>query len=119
LRRRWFILAIIFFAVLLNYVDRQILSILKPTLKDEFGFDDRGYAVLVNIFTAGYALMYPVAGLLVDRFGARVVMLAGVTTWSLACIGAAFTRSFGAFAFFRGLLGIAEPSAFPAQVRVV
>ena len=66
LRRRWFILAIIFCAVLLNYVDRQILSILKPTLKLEFGFDDRGYALLVNVFTAGYAIMYPVAGWLVD-----------------------------------------------------
>lgn len=119
LRRRWFILAIIFFAVLLNYIDRQILSILKPTLKVEFGFDDRGYALLVNVFTAGYAIMYPVAGWLVDRFGARVVMLTGIVTWSIACIGAGLTRSFGAFGFFRGLLGIAEPSAFPAQVRVV
>ena len=119
LRRRWFILAIIFFAVLLNYIDRQILSILKPTLKLEFGFDDRGYALLVNLFTAGYAIMYPVAGWLVDRFGARVVMLTGIITWSIACIGAGLTRSFGAFGFFRGLLGIAEPSAFPAQVRVV
>jgi MFS transporter, ACS family, hexuronate transporter len=118
-RRRWIILAIIFFAVLLNYVDRQILSILKPTLKGEFGFDDRGYALLVNIFTAGYAIMYPVAGWLVDRFGARIVMLTGIVTWSLACVGAGLTRTFGAFAFFRGLLGVAEPSAFPAQVRVV
>src|SRR5207249_733244 len=54
-RRRWLILALIFGAIVLNYVDRQILSILKPTLKTEFGFDDRGYALLVNVFTVGYA----------------------------------------------------------------
>ena len=61
LRRRWWILALIFCAIVLNYIDRQILSVLKPTLKAEFGFDDRGYALLVNVFTVGYATMYPVA----------------------------------------------------------
>ena len=78
LRRRWVILGLIFVAIVLNYIDRQILSMLKPTLKQEFGFDDRGYALLVNVFTVGYATMYPVAGWLVDRFGARVVMLLGI-----------------------------------------
>ena len=119
LRRRWFILAIIFAAIVLNYVDRQILSILKPTLKEEFGFDDRGYALLVNVFTVGYALMYPVAGWLVDRFGARMVMLSGIVTWSLACLGAGLTRGFASFAVFRGMLGLSEPTAFPSQLRAV
>ncbi|MDO8545668.1 MAG: MFS transporter [Opitutaceae bacterium] len=119
LRRRWLILALIFGAIVLNYVDRQILSILKPTLKREFGFDDRGYAVLVNVFTIGYATMYPVTGWLVDRFGARIVMLLGIIGWSAACIGAGLTRTLGQFTFFRGLLGLAEPTAFPAQLRVV
>lgn len=119
LRRRWFILAVIFGAIVLNYVDRQILSILKPTLKTEFGFDDRGYAVLVNVFTVCYALMYPVAGWLVDRFGARIVMLTGIVTWSMACLGAGLTRGFGSFAVFRGLLGLSEPTAFPSQLRAV
>jgi ACS family hexuronate transporter-like MFS transporter len=119
LRRRWFILVIIFGAIVLNYVDRQILSILKPTLKAEFGFDDRGYALLVNMFTVGYAIMYPVTGWLVDRFGPRNVMLSGILTWSVACMGAALTRGFGAFATCRALLGLSEPTAFPAQLRVV
>jgi ACS family hexuronate transporter-like MFS transporter len=118
-RRRWIILAIIFAAIALNYIDRQILSILKPTLKSEFGFDDRGYALLVNAFTACYAAMYPVAGWLVDRFGPRRVMLTGILTWSAACIGAGLTRALAPFAVFRGLLGLAEPTAFPAQLRVV
>ncbi len=119
LRRRWLILVIIFSAIVLNYVDRQILSILKPTLKHEFGFDDRGYAFLVNMFTIGYAMMYPVAGWLVDRFGPRIVLLSGIFAWSAACFGAGLTRSFGAFAWSRGILGLAEPTAIPAQLRVV
>lgn len=118
-RRRWVIIALIFCAIVLNYFDRQIVSILKPTLKTEFHLDDRGYALLVNIFAVCYAAMYPVAGWLVDRFGARFIMLAGILAWSSACLGAGFTRAFGCFAFFRGMLGLAEPLAFPAQLRVV
>jgi ACS family hexuronate transporter-like MFS transporter len=118
-RRRWLILAIIFGALVLNYVDRQIVSILKPTLKSEFGIDDSGYANLANVFTICYASMYPVAGWLVDRFGAQRMMLAGICSWSLACLGAGFTRTFGHLTFFRGMLGVAEPMAFPSQLRVV
>ncbi len=77
-RRRWIILTLIFLAIVLNYIDRQILSILKPTLKAEFGFDDRGYSLLANVFTVGYACMYPVAGWLVDRFGPRLTLLTGL-----------------------------------------
>ena len=118
-RRRWLILGLIFSAIVLNYVDRQILSILKPDLKAHFGFDDRGYALLVNVFTVGYAAMYPVAGWMEDRFGARSVMLLGIIGWSAACIGAGFARTLGQFTAFRGMLGLAEPTAFPSQLRVV
>ena len=119
LRRRWWILGLIFVAIVLNYVDRQILSILKPTLKTHFGFDDRGYALLVNVFTVGYASMYPVSGWLVDRFGARIVMLLGIVSWSAACLGAGMARTLGQFTFFRGALGLSEPTAFPSQLRIV
>lgn len=118
-RRRWVILVLIFSAIVLNYFDRQIVSILKPTLKGEFHLDDRGYAWLINVFTVCYASMYPVAGWLVDRFGARHMMLIGILAWSGACLGAGLTRAFAVFASFRGLLGLAEPIAFPSQLRVV
>ncbi len=118
-RRRWFIVAIIFVAIVFNYVDRQIVSILKPVLKGEFSLDDRGYAMILNIFTICYALMYPVTGWMVDRFGAKVVMFFGIITWSLACLGGGLARSVRQFGFFRGLLGAAEPTNFPAQLKVV
>lgn len=118
-RRRWFIVGIIFIAIVFNYMDRQIVSILKPILKEEFSIGDEGYAVIVNVFTICYAIMYPVSGWLVDRFGARVVMFWGVVGWSLACIGGGLSRTVGQLTFFRGALGMAEPTNFPAQLKVV
>jgi MFS transporter, ACS family, hexuronate transporter len=118
-RRRWVILGLIFSALVLNYVDRQIVSILKPTLKQEFDLDDRGYAWIVNVFTICYAASYPVVGWLVDLFGPRRMMLLGILAWSTACIGAGMSRSLAALTAFRGMLGLAEPTAFPAQLKVV
>lgn len=118
-RRRWFIIAIIFLAIVFNYFDRQIVSILKPTLKEVYDIDDKGYAFIINIFTVCYALMYPVSGWLVDKYGAKKVMTFGVIGWSLASLGGGIARTFGQFAFFRGMLGLAEPTNFPAQLRVV
>lgn len=118
-RRRWFIIAVIFLAIVFNYIDRQIVSVLKPVLKSEFHLNDGGYAAIVNLFTICYAVMYPVSGWMVDRFGARLVMFFGIITWSLACIGGGLSRTIGQFGFFRGLLGAAEPTNFPAQLKVV
>lgn len=104
-RRRWFIIAIIFLAIVFNYVDRQIVSILKPVLKSEFSLNDSGYAMLLNIFTICYAIMYPVTGWLVDRFGACMVMFYGIITWALACIGGGLSRTIGQFRFFSRITG--------------
>lgn len=118
-QRRWLIVAVIFLAIVFNYVDRQIVSVLKPVLKAEFSLDDSGYAVILNVFTICYALMYPVTGWMVDRFGARLVMFFGIITWSVACIGGGISRTIGQFGFFRALLGAAEPTNFPAQLKVI
>ncbi len=117
-RRRWVIAFVIFLATVFNYFDRQILAVLKPILKDEFHMGDDGYAVIVNIFTVCYAVMYPVSGWLVDKFGPRIVMLMGILGWATASIGGGLSRTFAQFAFFRGLLGISEPSNFPVKLHV-
>jgi len=117
--RRWAIALVIFLATVFNYFDRQILAVLKPTLKEVFDMNDEGYALIVNVFTVCYACMYPVAGWLVDKFGAKIIMLLGVLGWATASIGAGISRTFAQFAFFRGLLGIAEPSNFPVKLQVV
>lgn len=119
LRRRWIILGIVFAALALNYFDRQIVAVLKVTLKDEFAIDDYGYAIILNVFMVCYAISYPIVGWLVDRFGPRIMMLAAVVAWSAACIGAGLSRALAPFLFFRAMLGVAEPTAYPAQLRVV
>lgn len=118
-RRRWIIVAVIFIITVFSYVDRQVVSILKPILKEEFSLDDAGYAMIINLFTIFYALMYPVSGWLVDRFSARKVMFWGVITWSLSSVGSGLARTLFSFALFRSLLGMAEPTAYPAQIKAV
>ena len=117
--RRWFIVAVIFMAIVFNYFDRQIVSILKPVLKEEYQLTDAGYAWIINSFTICYALMYPVSGWLVDRFGPRLVMFWGVIGWAVACIGGGIAKTAGQFSFFRAMLGMAEPTNFPSQLKVV
>jgi ACS family hexuronate transporter-like MFS transporter len=117
--RRWLIVLIIFLAIVFNYFDRQIVSILKPVIKKEFDVADSGYAVIINIFTVCYAIMYPVSGWLVDRFGAKKVMSLGIIGWSVACIGGGLARSVTQFTVFRGMLGLSEPTNFPAQLKVI
>lgn len=118
-RRRWVIVVTIFLAIVFNYVDRQLLSILKPLLEEEFEIGNEGYAILVNVFTICYALMYPISGWLVDKYGARVVMFYGVLTWGIASIGGGLSKSIWQFGFFRGLLGLAEPTNFPSQLKAI
>lgn len=118
-KRRWLIVVIIFIITVFSYVDRQVVSILKPTLKEEFSLDDVGYALIINVFTICYALMYPVSGWLVDKLGARKIMFWGVITWSLSSIGSGLVHSLLPFAFFRSVLGLAEPTTYPAQIKVV
>ncbi|SHF71796.1 MFS transporter, ACS family, hexuronate transporter [Mariniphaga anaerophila] len=118
-KRRWFIVAIIFVITVFSYVDRQVVSILKPILKEEFSLDDAGYALIINVFTICYAVMYPISGWLVDKFGARKIMFWGVLTWSFSSIGSGLARTLFPFAIFRSLLGLAEPTTYPAQIKVV
>lgn len=117
--RRWIIVGIIFTITIFSYIDRQVVSILKPIIKKEFSLEDNGYALVVNIFTISYALMYPLSGWLVDKFGAKKIMFYGVITWSFAAIGSGISRTLIQFAFFRSVLGLAEPTSYPAQLKSI
>lgn len=117
--RLWLIVVLLFAASFLNYLDRQTLSILKPTIKAEFGLDDPGYAALVNVFTFCYAVAYIGSGWVVDRLGARLALTLFMVGWSLATISCGLARSFFVFAAFRAVLGIMEPGNFPATIRAM
>lgn len=117
--RKWVIVAMMFLAIICNYLDRQLLSILKPEILDHFQIGDFEYAWIVNVFLLCYAIMYPISGILVDKFGPKSVMLGGITVWSLACIGAGWAPNVWVFAACRGVLGLAEPTIFAGQIVAV
>jgi ACS family hexuronate transporter-like MFS transporter len=118
-RRSWLLLALLFGLGLLNYLDRQTLSILKATLKDELALTDTHYSYLVTAFMAPYIVFYVVSGRLVDRFGTRASLTVFAAAWSVANLLSGAARSFGGLAGARALLGAAEPGAFPAIQRVM
>ena len=81
---RWLVCAMLFAVVALNYVDRQVLSVLKPTLQHAYGWTETGYGSVVFWFQAAYGIGYVVFGRVVDRFGAKVGGSIAVTLWTLA-----------------------------------
>ena len=115
-KRKWVIVATIFVAIIGNYLDRQLLSILKPEILEHYNITNLEYAWIVNIFLICYAIMYPLSGILVDRFGPKNVMLGGIAIWSLACIGGGLAPNVWIFSACRGILGLAEPTIFAGQL---
>lgn len=116
-RQSWVILALVFAVNLLNYFDRQTLSILKATLKIEIGLTDTYYSYIVTAFMLPYIAMYIVSGRLVDRFGSRRPMVWFITVWSAATALCGAVHNLWQLAGARMLLGAGEPGAFPAGMR--
>lgn len=117
---RWWICGLLFFATMINYVDRQTVSVLNPTmLKKEIGWDDAGFGWIMFSFQLAYALMFPISGRLLDRFGVRAGMMVAVVVWSFAAMAHAFARSPFGFALARFFLGLGEAANFPGCVKAV
>lgn len=116
-RLRWFIVGWLTLSTILNLIDRQTLSILAPTLRDEFGLSNRGYANIVNAFLLSYTIMYTAGGVLVDRIGERVGMAACVLWWSVAAMLHGLAQGALSLGLFRFLLGVGEPVNYPAALR--
>lgn len=118
-RYRWRICALLFFATTINYMDRQILGVLKPVLLDELNWNEIDYSNVVFAFSAAYALGYAFGGWLMDRIGVRIGLALAVTAWSLAAGGHAFVQTVIGFAIMRAALGLAEGGNFPAAIKTV
>lgn len=118
-RYRWTICALLFFATTINYVDRQVLGILAPTLQRELGWTELQYGAIVSWFTLAYALGFLVAGRVMDRIGTRRGFTAAITTWSLAAMAHALARSASGFAMARFALGLGESANFPGSIKTV
>jgi len=106
---RWWIVGLLFLSSVINYVDRQTLSVLARTIQDDLGLSDLDYARVVQGFLLTYTVSYLVSGRITDWLGTRVSMVAFITWWSLANIGTAFASSLLTLGLWRMLLGMGEP----------
>ena len=109
----------VFLAAVLNYVDRQTLSALAPTIQADLGMDDRDYANIVNLFLVAYTIAYLVSGKLVDRLGTRTGTAVFVVWWSLANVITAWAQGLRSMGACRFLLGLGEAGVWPAASKAV
>jgi ACS family hexuronate transporter-like MFS transporter len=116
---RWSICGLLFFATTVNYVDRQVLGILKPVLEKELGWKNSDYGWVIFTFQLAYALMMPLAGRAIDWLGTRAGYAIAVTVWSLASMSHSLASTPFQFAMARFGLGIGESANFPAAVKTV
>lgn len=116
---RWGILAMLFAATVLNYVDRQTLSILASQVQKDLGIDDLGYARIVQYFLIAYAVSYVGAGWVTDKLGAKLTLALFLGWWSLANMATGWVRNAGQLGFARLMLGIGEPGVYTAGPKAV
>ncbi|MGJ3648508.1 MFS transporter [Sphingomonas sp. GlSt437] len=114
---RWVIVVMVFIAIMLNYVDRQILALLKPTLEQVFHWSDQDYANMGTVFQLATAFAFLGTGWFLDRVGLRVGFALGVLVWSLAGMAHAFATNVAGFFGARIVLGVAESIGTPAGVK--
>ena len=111
---RWTICALIFFATTVNYIDRQVIGILKPLLESDLGIGEKDYSHIIMAFQLLYAVGMFIGGRLIDKFGTKIGYGISVILWSIAAMGHALAKGVLGFGFWRGLLGISEAGNFPA-----
>lgn len=116
---RWFMLSLVFLATTINYLDRQVMGLLKPILEKEFVWDEKDYSYIVMAFTATYAIGYLAMGRFIDRVGTKIGYAVSLIVWSLASIGHGFVKSTVGFIIARSTLGISEAGNFPAAIKSV
>jgi ACS family hexuronate transporter-like MFS transporter len=118
-RYRWVICALLFFAATINYIDRQVIGILKPTLQAEIGWTEVQYSWIVFSFQCAYAVGMLIVGGIMDRIGTRKGFSLAIIFWSLAAMGHALARSVAGFSVARFALGLGEAGNFPAAIKTV
>jgi ACS family hexuronate transporter-like MFS transporter len=116
---RWAILTLLFFASVINYIDRQSLSILARTIQDELHISEIGYSTIVQVFLFAYMLAFLVAGYVADRLGIRASMALFIGWWSAANIVTGFVGSLRGLAATRFLLGMGEAGLYVVAPKVV
>ncbi len=118
-RVRWTICAMLFVATSINYMDRQVIAILKPTLQHSIGMTELDYSYVVDAFQLAYAMGLLAAGRFVDKVGTRIGYMVIMAVWSLSAMGHALANSVMEFGIARFCLGLGESGNFPAAIKTV
>jgi ACS family hexuronate transporter-like MFS transporter len=116
---RWVICALLFFATTINYLDRQVLGILAPSLQKELGWSESDYGWITTAFTGAYAVGLILVGRLMDRLGTRKGFSLAVACWSVAAMAHSLVGSVLGFSAARAALGLSEAGNFPAAIKTV
>ena len=116
---RWTVCTLLFFATTINYLDRQVLGLLKPVLEKEFSWTETDYSYIVMAFTATYAVGLVVFGRIIDKIGTKLGYSISITLWSIAAMLHAAVKSTFGFGLARAALAIGESGNFPAAIKTV
>ena len=116
---RWYIAGLLLIAAVVNYIDRQVLSILAPDLQRVIGWSELDYGRIVIAFQLSYAVMLLFSGRLLDRIGVRLGFTIAIIWWSIAAAGHALATTAFQFGLARFALGMGEAANFPASVKAV
>ena len=135
---RWYVCGLLFFASVINYIDRQVIGILKPTLQQQFGWSELDYGDIVFSFQLAYAIGFLFAGRIMDRLGTRAGFAIAIVVWSVAAMAHAWVMYFGGavaamlamfgltysasvagFMGARFALGLGESGNFPGAIKTV
>jgi len=115
--RRWLIIALLFFATTVNYIDRTMLGLLAPSLGKELDWSEDDYGNIVTAFQAAYAIGFLIMGWLIDRFGPKVGYAIAIFVWTIGHVAHGFASSVASFMAARVVLGVGEAGHFPSVVR--
>jgi ACS family hexuronate transporter-like MFS transporter len=118
-RVRWTVCAMLFAATSINYMDRQVIAILKPTLEHSIGMTEVSYGYIVDAFQIAYAIGLLASGRLIDKLGTRIGYMLVMAVWSFSAMGHALASTVLEFGFARFFLGLGESGNFPAAIKTV
>ncbi|UYH54928.1 MFS transporter [Qipengyuania sp. SS22] len=114
---RYWIVALVALATIINYIDRGALAVLWPEISEELGLTKVEYAIIINVFTFAYAFGQTIFGKIFDWIGVRLGFVLAIAAWSLATMLHAVASGLTSFAVFRGLLGVAEAGNWPGATK--
>lgn len=115
----WFVVFMCFIATGLSFLDRQVLSISIIEIREQLHIGNTDYGIINTSFLIGYAIMFTLGGILIDKFGSKLGLGVSVAVWSVATLLHGFADNVVHFAIFRFILGLGEGGAFPGVIKAV